>query len=446
MSSGGEVYSHMAESREGRNLLSHPDYLETLVEPEARRQSAIRVFPSLLPAYTLPNSACEATSDGEFINIPPDKAFISKRKAENQDNATSSQQEADLKRFSFFSSALESTIYAADFSGLNLPGETAQGRFSFPKGESNGIWWLNMNNPTGEEIQIISKAFGIHPLTTEDIVTQETREKIELFPSYYFTCFRSFTSVDQLAGTDYTPFNIYVVVFREGTLSFSFAPDAHATRVRTRISNLKEYVSLSSDWICYALINDIVDSFAPVVSKLECEAEALEEERFIARHDDNLRFLQEISMARKNTTSLMRLLGGKADVLRGFTKRCTENYQVTPHMDIALYLGDIQDHVVTMTNSLIHVEEMLSRSHSNYLAQLSIDRITQGNQVNQFLTRVTVLATVLVPLVVITFIFGMNVKVPWEGGSNLNAWFGIVGSIIVFALACILIAKRMRYI
>jgi magnesium transporter len=47
---------------------------------------------------------------------------------------------------------------------------------------------------------------------------------------------------------------MYVVVFREGTLSFSFAPDAHATRVRTRISNLKEYVSLSSDWICYALM------------------------------------------------------------------------------------------------------------------------------------------------------------------------------------------------
>lgn len=189
-----------------------------------------------------------------------------------------------------------------------------------------------------------------------------------------------------------------------------------------------------------------MDSFAPVVFKLECQAEALEEQRFIARLDDNRRFLQAISMARKNTTSLMRLLGGKADVLRGFTKRCTENYEVTPQMDIAVYLGDIQDHVVTMTNSLIHVEEMLSRSHSNYLAQLSIDRITQGNQVNQFLTRVTVLATVLVPLVVITGLFGMNIEIPWKDESKLNAWFGIVGGIILFATACILIARWIRYI
>ncbi|CAG7555202.1 unnamed protein product [Fusarium equiseti] len=442
---GGEVYRPTVEEHQRRNLLPEFDYLQTLAEPETRRQSDIRVFPSLLPAYTAPHPTCETTSDGEFINILPDKAIISKRKAEGQNSATTPSQEADQKRFSFFSSTLESTIYAADFSGLNLHGETVQGLSSFAMGENNGVWWLNMNNPTGEEIQIISEAFGIHPLTIEDIITQETREKIELFPSYYFSCFRSFRSVDQPAGTGYTPFNMYVVVFRQGTLSFGFAPDAHATRVRTRISNLKEYVSLSSDWICYALIDDIVDSFTPVVSQLEREAEALEEQRYIARPDDNWRFLQRISTARKDTTGLMRLLGGKADVLRGFMKRCTENYKVTPHMDVALYLGDIQDHVVTMTNSLIHVEEMLSRSHRSYLAQLSIDSITQGNQVNKFLTRVSVLATVLVPLVLITGIFGTNVKIPWKGkgGSNFNAWFGILGSILVFAIACILIARRM---
>lgn len=234
-------------------MQSDPDYLETEVQPETRRQSAARVFPSLLPAYTMANPACETTSDGEFMNILPDKASLP-RKPEGQNIANPSQQEADLKRFSFFSSALESTIYAAELSGLNLPGETVQDLFSSLNGESNGVWWLNMNNPTGEEVQAISNAFGIHPLTTEDIITQETREKIELFPSYYFSCFRSFRSVEQPTGTDYIPFNMYVVAFREGTLSFSFAPDAHASRVRTRISNLKEYVSLSSDWICYALM------------------------------------------------------------------------------------------------------------------------------------------------------------------------------------------------
>ncbi|KAM5346207.1 hypothetical protein ACJ41O_009212 [Fusarium nematophilum] len=438
-------YPVLGEHHKG-NLYIDFDFLETLLESETRQEAAVLAFPSLLPASAVPTPLPVATSDGEFINIPSDNASSPKKEVAGQNLATAQQQHADPNRFSFFSSAWESTIHAAEFGGLILPGESVQGLFSFPRGENDGVWWLDMNNPTGEEIRTICKAFGIHPLTIEDIIAQENREKIELFPSYYFACFSSFRSVDQSDGINYIPFNIYVVVFREGTLSFSFAPNAHAPQVRARISMLKEYVSLSSDWICYALIDDIVDSFAPTISQVEREADTIEDQVFIARPNDNQEFLRRIGMARKNIMSLMRLLGGKADVLRGFTKRCNENYEVTPRMDIALYLGDIQDHVVTMMNNLIHFEKMLSRSHSNYLAQLSIDSITQSNQTNESLTRVTVIATVLVPLMVVCGLFGMNVPVPWQEEKNLNPWLGIMSGIILFAVTCLLVARRMRYI
>ena len=81
-----------------------------------------------------------------------------------------------------------------------------------------------------------------------------------------------------------------------------------------------------------------------MIHKLESETDQIEDEVFIARTDDMAQFLQKIGNARKNVMGLMRLLGGKADVLKGFTKRCNENYKVTPRMDIGLYLGDIQDH------------------------------------------------------------------------------------------------------
>jgi magnesium transporter len=160
----------------------------------------------------------------------------------------------DPNRFSFFSSAWESTIHAADFGDLVLPGEDLRGLFELPDEEEDGVWWLNINAATKEEVQSICKAFGIHPLTIEDIITQEAREKIELFPSYYFACFRSFSVVEEDDGIEYEPFNTYVIVFREGTLSFSFEPNSHAAQVRKRITALKDYVSLSSDWICYALM------------------------------------------------------------------------------------------------------------------------------------------------------------------------------------------------
>lgn len=157
-------------------------------------------------------------------------------------------------------------------------------------------------------------------------------------------------------------------------------------------------------------------------------------------------FLRRIGMVRKNVMGLMKLLGGKADVLRGFTKRCNENYKVTPRMDIGLYLGDIQDHVVTMMTSLAHFEKMLSRSHSNYLAQLSIDNITQGNHANKVLSKITLLASILVPLNLVCGMFGMNVAVPWKNVDSLGPFFGIFSFLVLFTIVSLLIARRKRFI
>lgn len=134
---------------------------------------------------------------------------------------------------------------------------------------------------------------------------------------------------------------------------------------------------------------------------------------------------------------MMRLLGGKADVIKGFAKRCNEQYSMTPRGDIGLYLGDIQDHVITMMSNLGHVEKMLSRSHANYLAQLSVDIILRGNRTNRALANVTVIATIIVPLNVITGLFGMNVPVPGRNTESLAWFFGIVGVMAVI-VTCLL--------
>ncbi|KAJ6179105.1 hypothetical protein N7519_009566 [Penicillium mononematosum] len=330
-------------------------------------------------------------------------------------------------RFGFFSSESQSTVHAADLGDLVLPGETFRDLFEL--GPEGGVWWLDVANPTDEELGAISRAFSIHPLTTEDIQTQEAREKVELFKQYYFVCFRTFFQTDKTSEEFLEPVNFYMVVFRDGVLTFSFEDNPHAANVRKRIGKLRDYVALSSDWICYAMIDDIVDSFGPVIRDVELESEAIEDHVFIARVDDFESFLPRIGGLRKKVMSLMRLLGGKADVIRGFSKRCNEQYSVTPRGDIGLYLGDIQDHVVTMMSNLAHFEKMLSRSHTNYLAQLNVTNLVLGNHVNKVLSKVTLIATILVPMNLITGLFGMNVEVPGAHAEGLNWWFGILGVI-----------------
>lgn len=166
----------------------------------------------------------------------------------------------------------------------------------------------------------------------------------------------------------------------------------------------------------------------------------------MARSDDFTSMLKRIGECRKKVMTLMRLLGGKADVIKGFAKRCNEQYSVTPRSDIGLYLGDIQDHVVTMMSNLSHFEKMLSRSHSNYLAQLSVDHMESNNRTNEVLGKITVIATVLVPLNLICGLFGMNVPVPGMESGSLAWFFGIIGIIILFVTTSLVVARRLKYI
>ncbi|GAB1212056.1 hypothetical protein ATERTT37_001183 [Aspergillus terreus] len=419
-------------------------------KPTTRRKQSLssqgrkpRVFYDLRPGaqksdgVDVQQSSSDERSSDDFLGLDSkvnEKVMNDKELLDNLKN------ENEPTRFGFFSSESQSTVHAADLGDLVLPGDTFRDLFQL--GPDGGVWWLDVLNPTEDEVGALSRAFSIHPLTTEDILTQEAREKVELFKQYYFVCFRTFYQMDKSSEQFMEPVNFYMVVFRDGVLSFSFTENPHAANVRRRIGKLRDYVSLSSDWICYAMIDDIVDSFGPVIREIEVESEAIEDLVFIARMDDFESFLPRIGGLRKKVMSLMRLLGGKADVIRGFSKRCNEQYSVTPRGDIGLYLGDIQDHVVTMMSNLAHFEKMLSRSHTNYLAQLNVTNLVLGNHVNKVLSKVTLIATMLVPMNLICGLFGMNVPVPGQHSDGLGWWFGILG---VIAAVIILSGVAARF-
>lgn len=81
-----------------------------------------------------------------------------------------------------------------------------------------------------------------------------------------------------------------------------------------------------------------------------------------------------------------------------------------------------------------HYEKILSRSHSNYLAQISIEMTDANNQINDVLSKLTALGTVLIPMNLVTGLWGMNVHVPGQDIEEGYAWFGgILGCLVLFA-------------
>ncbi|KAI8401523.1 hypothetical protein FOFC_18392, partial [Fusarium oxysporum] len=321
------------------------------------------------------------------------------------------------------------------------------------------VWWLDVLCPTEPEMKVISSAFGIHPLTAEDIMLQEVREKVEHFWHYYFVNYRSFGQ-DHNSENFLRPVDMYVVIFQEGVLSFHFSKAPHPANVRRRIRQLWGYLILSSDWILYAIIDDITDLFQSLLQNIEDEVDEIDDsilklhtsagkrlkedhskpDDAIITSDPNNDMLRRVGGCRKKVMSLYRLLGNKVSVIKGVGKRCSERWEPAPRSEIGLYLGDIQDHIVTMTTNLGYYEEILARSHGNYLAQIKTHINKRQEQTADVLSKVTVLETMVLPMNIITHLWGMNVWVLGQEFLGDLTWFAwIIAGLLFLGMGCYLV-------
>ncbi|OJJ36108.1 hypothetical protein ASPWEDRAFT_41339 [Aspergillus wentii DTO 134E9] len=343
----------------------------------------------------------------------------------------------DPTQFSFFSSNLDSARRASSISSL----ESSHPPFRdlLETGNHEAMWWLDVVSPSKEDIEELAKAFSIHPLTTEDIKDGETREKFELFGNYYFLSLRPPQETDQ--KTSYL--NMYAIVFRRGILSFTFGTSPHVGNIQNRMME-RNQIALTSDWICYALIDDIVDGFGPLIDQVEQSIENMEDNFSISRPDDIGLVLQWIYRCRKEITRIRHMLHDKIDVIKCFARHC-EVRTSTDSSDVNLYLSDIQDHVLAMMANLAHSEQMLSSSQSKCLGQISMDSTRSRNATVDTLSKLSVIASILVPMQLITFFFAMNVPVP-GGEHGTQWWYVILGVILGIIMLSLTFAKFKRWI
>lgn len=223
------------------------------------------------------------------------------------------------------------------------------------------------------------------------------------------------------------------------------------------MEQLHSHITLTPDWINYAILDDITDSFASPIQTIEYEVDSIDDLVLLLRENETTDMLRRIGSCRKNVMAMARLLANKADVVRGLMKRFDERYAVAPlasssataaatttaapasaagatgapsvkndnpnhatnnmltapglqhHYrdgEILLYLGDILDHVLTMLQSLGSYEKILDRSHSNYLAQISLEINQLSNKTNEVVGTLTFFASLIVPMTFVTGLWG----------------------------------------
>ncbi|KAJ5798508.1 uncharacterized protein N7503_007804 [Penicillium pulvis] len=356
-------------------------------------------------------------------------------------------------RFSFFSSKTQQAITSSTWEGLfpsGNPDDIIQEKLKAHPEPSRPVWWFDICDATMEDVDLVSQELSIHPLTSEDIKLRESREKVDVFRNYYLISFktlveRAIPDENDRPGIPSSA-SVYILVFQYGVVTFSPSGCTHISQVRDRIRKMHD-TELSSDWICYALIDDIVDSFQPFGRAAAAESDAIEDQVFIARIDDVQELIPRIDALRKTITHIVRCLNGKVDVLNGFVKRChaaDKDLPVFPKGELILYLGDVQDHLVTTLSMLAHIDEIIGRSQGNCLAQLSATNLRISLTVNSVMSKVTIMATIFVPCHLVTGMFGMNVPVPGQDTKGLSWFFGIVGVFVAFMMISMAAAAKYK--
>ncbi|KAI8357367.1 hypothetical protein EDC96DRAFT_545870 [Choanephora cucurbitarum] len=443
----------------------------------------------LLRLYTKPNNEVTKGEEDDhqltarlddLLDSNNEKPTMNRRFSMYGDNIRDpSQVNKDIDRYTFYSAALGSLKSRSFRQLLSVQSSSDEKEVKTVADlliETNG-WWVDIFAPTNEEMRNISKIFRIHPLTTEDIQAQESREKCEIFQNYMFISFRSFNhdfhSPDYLEAV-----NFYIVMFKDGVLTFRFQDLPHPHNVRRRIHQLKEFIHVTPEWINYALIDNITDSFAPLIQHTELEVDSIDDLVLVLNGSEQNDMLRRIGSCRKTVMQLLRLLGPKADVVRSLIKRYDDktkemNYNTLRlreshsmanlnntntlvheqeqnefklQHEVTLYLGDIQDHILTMLQNVTHYDLILGRAHRNYIGQISIELSQAGNTTNEVINRLTFFATIVVPLNLIGGLFGMNVHVPGQDKTDLIWFYWIVLGMLMYVVVMVALGKRTGFL
>lgn len=187
-----------------------------------------------------------------------------------------------------------------------------------------------------------------------------------------------------------------------------------------------------------------MDGFAPLIDRVTTSVEVTEDTLDITQPDDIGLALQNIHKYRKEVTHIRHLLNDKTDVVRCFARHCSS--LGTSPSDVASYLSDIQDHVLTMMSHLTNAEQMLSRSQTKFMSRIAFDSTRMRNQIAETLSRLTAIGSIVVLMQVTTASFGMNVEVPGKEVKNVAWWCGILGFEILVAVLLLFILRKARII
>jgi magnesium transporter len=306
-----------------------------------------------------------------------------------------------------------------------------------------GFAWIGLYRPTDAELDAVASEFLLHPLAVEDTRKGHQRAKIERYGETLFIVLRPARYLDEVEQVEFG--ELHVFIGRDFAITIRRAESPDLAKVRHRLEESPDLLAKGPEAVLYAVLDQVVDEYSPVLAGLENDIDEIEEQLFdgdpmvTRRIYDLASEVMEFQRAARPLVDMFALLE------RGFEKY---------HVDLELqrYLRDVKDHVLRIVERGESFRQLLQNAlsvHATLVAQRQNDEIkllTETSLAQSEQTKkISSWAAILFAPALVGTIYGMNFTYMPELGWALGYPFAIflmVGS----GLTLYVIFKRRNWL
>lgn len=283
--------------------------------------------------------------------------------------------------------------------------------------------WFQLEDANDKELDALAERYHLHPLQIQDCRDPDGRIKIEQSDDYHYLVLQPLQLEDQRDGLNTSPLHLFVG--RDFCITIG---DMSCPAIRQAMDRaLRAGSNTPSDRLLYIILDTIVDSYFSAVDKLDDRIDQLEES---VLEDVSAATLQRIFNLKRELIDLRRIIVNTRDIGTHLSREAGGLI----HRDLYPFFRDVYDHLLRLTDTIETMKDLLNNTLDVYLTSVA-------NRTNQVMKVLTVLSTVALPALVISGIYGMNLK----GLPFLESDHGtiIVGSMMLLSTVCLLVMLRL---
>jgi magnesium transporter len=288
--------------------------------------------------------------------------------------------------------------------------------------EKTRVTWVDMEKPTPEETELLDTCFNFHPLTIDDCLSPRHQPKIDNYGEYLFLIVHEV--LPESSEREFKTAELDIFLGKNYLVTYHRPKLRSIDSIKERAGKNPKPLFRGADFLLASTLDEVVNLYNPVLDQFDRRITTLEDN---VLQEERREILTEIFSLKRNLARLKRISVQQVEMLTHLIK---DGYDEILPLSIP-YLSNVRDHLIRISD--------LTDSHRDALAGLvEAHLLTSSNKANEVMKVLTMFASIMLPLTVITGIYGMNFnfmpEIGWKYGYlfALGLMVAVTGGLIYF--------------